>query len=77
MGNNNVLNEKLQYLTDLERFMAKHELRVKEDLIKKIKYHYKMLKRTFEEYFKNDYSELLRRRNLFVLRGYFWNPNQF
>lgn len=52
MGNNNVLNEKLQYLTDLERFMAKHELRVKEDLIKKIKYHYKMLKRTFVEYFK-------------------------
>lgn len=77
MRNNNVLNEKLQYFANLERFMTKHELRVKDDLIKKIKCHYKMLKRTLEEYFKYNNSEFLWRRNPFVLRSHFWNPNQF
>ena len=47
--------------------MTEHELQVDAVLIKNIKDHYKMLKTTFEEYFKEDYSEFFWIRNPFIL----------
>ena len=67
MISNNVSNENLQYFPNLEQFVTEHELQVETDLIKNIKHHCKMLKTTFEEYFKEDYSEFFWIRNPFIL----------
>ncbi|KAL4135395.1 hypothetical protein QTP88_007009 [Uroleucon formosanum] len=66
MISNNVLNEDLQSFSNLEQFVTEHEFQVEADIIKNIKYHCKMLKTTFEEYFK-DYSDFFWIRNLLIL----------
>lgn len=65
---NNISNENLQSFPNLEQFVT--ELQVEADLIKNIKHHCKMLKTTFEEYFKEDYSEFFWIRNPFILDLY-------
>ncbi|XP_060845984.1 zinc finger BED domain-containing protein 5-like [Rhopalosiphum padi] len=67
MISNNVSNENLQSFPNLEQFVTEHELQVEADLIKNIKHNCKMLKTTFEEYFKEDYSEFFWIRNPFIL----------
>jgi len=67
MISNNVSNENIQSFPNLEQFVTEHELQVEADLIKNIKHHCKMLKTTFEEYFKEDYSEFFWIRNSFIL----------
>ncbi|XP_025423467.1 zinc finger BED domain-containing protein 5-like [Sipha flava] len=64
----------LAYLSDifnrlnvLNLSLQEHELQVEADLVKNIRHHCKMLKTTFEEYFKEDYSEFFWIRNPFIL----------
>lgn len=67
MINSNVSNTNVQTFPNLEQFVIEHELQVEDDIIENIKRHCQMFKKTFEEYFKEDYSEFYWIRNSFVL----------
>ncbi|XP_031330321.1 zinc finger BED domain-containing protein 5-like [Photinus pyralis] len=67
MINNIISNNHLESFSTLENFVAENSLTVSDDFIEDIKKHCQMLIETFEEYFKEDYSEFLRIRNPFTL----------
>jgi len=55
---NNVSNKNLQCFPNLETFVTEHELLVENDHIKNIIHLFEIIKTTFKEFCKEDYSEL-------------------
>jgi hypothetical protein len=67
MISNNISNENLKYFSNFEQFVIDYKLQAENNFIKNVKHHYKMLKTTFKEYFKDIYSEYFWLKNRLIL----------